>query len=345
MVRRVLLPQAPQRAARHRRRLLRRLRRRRRRQRLRPDARRRRRLPRRLPADRAAQEGARIRRARTRLPSLPARPLRRVQPRLRPRHAVRASVRRTHREHPDVDAAGGEVALRLAPRGRHVRGRALPRLPASARVGRRSRRGAGGRRRLGAPMKRIGLFGGSFDPVHLAHVALARLALAQLGLDEVRWIPAGRPWQKARALTSAADREAMVRLAIADEPGFVLDRTELRRTGVSYTLDTVRELDAAEPGTRWVLILGQDQYATLHTWRDWRELLALVTLAIARRPDADAAVNAQIARFPHQFVDLPMMAISSTEIRRRVAAGESIAGLVPEAVARYIERRGLYRVH
>ena len=192
-------------------------------------------------------------------------------------------------------------------------------------------------------MKRVGLFGGSFDPVHNAHVALATLALAQLQLDEVRWIPVCKSSQKSRKLAPAADREAMVRLAIAGEPRFVVDRTELRRRGVSYTLDTVRELAAAEPGTEWVLILGQDQYAGLHTWRDWRELVGMVTLAIANRPDAEPAVNAQIARVPHQMVSLPMMDVSSTEVRRRVAAGEPIAGLVPEAVARYIERRQLYR--
>jgi nicotinate-nucleotide adenylyltransferase len=192
-------------------------------------------------------------------------------------------------------------------------------------------------------MNRVGLFGGSFDPVHNAHLALAKLALEQLALDEVRWIPAGQPWQKTRQLTSGADREAMVRLAIAGQPGFVLDRIELRRKGVSFTLDTVRELNAAEPGTQWILILGQDQYATLHTWRDWRELVALVTLAIANRPDAEPTVNSHIARVPHQLVTLPMMEVSSTEVRRRVAAGEPIADLVPEAVARYIERRQLYR--
>jgi len=192
-------------------------------------------------------------------------------------------------------------------------------------------------------MRRSGLFGGSFDPVHSAHVALARLALDQLALDEVRWIPAGRPWQKTRKLTAASDREAMVRLAIVGEPRFVLDRIELRRTGVTYTLDTVRELEAAEPGTEWVLILGQDQYATLHTWRDWRDLVAKVTLAVANRPDVKPEVNPQIASEPHHSLTLPMMDISSTEIRRRIAAGESIAGLVPDAVASYIERRGLYR--
>ena len=189
---------------------------------------------------------------------------------------------------------------------------------------------------------RVGLFGGSFDPVHNAHVALAATALSQLKLDEVRWIPVGQPWQKARRLASATDREAMVRLAIAGEPRFVLDRSEMRRQGISYTLDTVRELAAASPNDERVLILGQDQYASLHTWRDWRELLGLVTLAIANRPGAALAVNPQIAQLAHQAVLLPMMDISSTEVRRRVAAGEPIDDLVPAAVARYIEQRRLY---
>ena len=192
-------------------------------------------------------------------------------------------------------------------------------------------------------MRRVGLFGGSFDPVHSAHVALASLALRQLGLDEVRWIPAGQPWQKARQLTSAADREAMVRLAIAGEPRFVLDRIELARPGVTYTIDTVRALAAAEPGTAWVLILGQDQYATLHTWRDWARLIDLVTIAVANRPDATLEVNAQVAQAPHHELTLPMMDVSSTELRRRIAAGLPVAGLVPDTVASYIERHGLYR--
>jgi nicotinate-nucleotide adenylyltransferase len=189
---------------------------------------------------------------------------------------------------------------------------------------------------------RIGLFGGSFDPVHEAHLALARAALEQLRLDELRWVPAGQPWQKARRLTEARHREAMVRLAIEGEPRFVLDAVELRRQGVTYTLDTVRELHAAHPGTEWFLILGQDQYATLHTWRDWRELLGLVTLAVAGRPGAAAAVDPEVAGLAPQVIELPAMDVSATEVRRRVGAGESIADLVPEPVRSYIARHRLY---
>jgi nicotinate-nucleotide adenylyltransferase len=194
---------------------------------------------------------------------------------------------------------------------------------------------------LNAP--RIGLFGGSFDPVHEAHVALARLALDELRLAELRWIPTGQPWHKARTLTPAEHREAMVRIAIAGEPRFVLERCELGRAGPSYTLDTVRELQAREPAADWFLIVGQDQYASLHTWRDWQELLSRVALAVANRPGVAPQVDPQVLRFRHTAVPLPMMDISSTEIRRRVAAGEGIAGLVPAGVARYIDQHRLYR--
>ncbi|HEY0821237.1 MAG TPA: nicotinate-nucleotide adenylyltransferase [Rhizobacter sp.] len=192
-------------------------------------------------------------------------------------------------------------------------------------------------------MKRIGLFGGSFDPVHSAHVALARQALAELSLDEVRWIPAGQPWQKSRQLAAPQHREAMVRLAIEGEARFVLERCELKRQGPSFTLDTVRELQAREPGSAWFLILGQDQYAGLHTWRDWRELLSRVTLAIANRPGVTPAPHADVQKVPHQMVPLPMMDISSTAIRAHVARGEGVTDLVPPAVARYIDQNDLYR--
>ena len=191
-------------------------------------------------------------------------------------------------------------------------------------------------------MTRVGLFGGSFDPVHNAHLALARAALDQLALDELRWIPAGQPWQKSLRLAPAAHREAMVRLAIEGEPGIVLDPIELSRQGATYTIDTVRELHAAQPASRWFLILGQDQYAGLHTWHDWQALLGLVTPAVAARPGVSLEVDPQVARFGHVRVDLAPMAVSATDIRRRVAAGESIAENVPAAVRRYIEQHRLY---
>ena len=191
-------------------------------------------------------------------------------------------------------------------------------------------------------MQRVGIFGGTFDPVHNAHVALARTALDALQLDELRWVPAGQPWQKARVISPSAQREAMLRLAMGDEPRYVLDRIELERSGPSYTLDTVRALQRQRPGNEWFLVIGADQYATLHTWAHWRTLLGLVTLAVAARPGETPPVHAEVAALAHRAVPLAMMDISSTDIRARVAAGLPVDRLVPDAVARYIDQQALY---
>ena len=190
---------------------------------------------------------------------------------------------------------------------------------------------------------KFGIFGGSFDPVHNAHVALASVALAELRLDELLWVPTGQPWQKRRHLTPAKNREAMVLLAIEGEPRFALSRVELERSGPSYTIDTVRALQSERPGAQWFLVIGQDQYAGFHTWHGWRELLGLVTLAIANRPDAQHAVDPQVASAAHAAVSLPMMDVSSTDIRERVMRGQGIDDLVPAPVARYIARHDLYK--
>jgi nicotinate-nucleotide adenylyltransferase len=192
-------------------------------------------------------------------------------------------------------------------------------------------------------LSRIGLFGGTFDPPHVAHLALAHAALDTLALDVVRWIPAGRPWQKSRVLTAAGHRAAMVALAIEEEPRFVLDRIEVDRDGPSFTLDTVRALQAAGPDAQWTLLIGADQYATLHTWHDWPELLQRVVLAVANRPGAAPPVHPDVLRHPHRVVPLPMLPVSSTEIRARVADGLPIDGMVPPRVARYIARHALYQ--
>jgi nicotinate-nucleotide adenylyltransferase len=199
-------------------------------------------------------------------------------------------------------------------------------------------------------MSRIAIFGGTFDPPHNAHVALANAALEAFGLAEVRWVPAGDPWQKARAITPAVHRAAMVEAAIRGanaqargKPRFTIDRLEIARAGPSVTLDTVIEFQAREPGHEWVLLIGQDQYAGLHTWRGWRELLARVTLAVANRPGVTMAPAPEVRALPHRAVPLPMLDISATDIRARVAAGRDITSLVPAEVAGYISRHGLYR--
>jgi nicotinate-nucleotide adenylyltransferase len=191
--------------------------------------------------------------------------------------------------------------------------------------------------------RRIGLFGGSFDPPHNAHLALAHCALDELKLDEVRWIPAGAPWQKTRVMTPAAQREAMVALAISDEPRFVLDRCEIEREGPTYTIDTVHALQSRYPASEWFLLIGQDQYAGLPTWRGWQELLGLVLLAVANRPGSVPAVHPDVIRSRQRTVPLPMLDISATQIRRRVADGKPIDHLVPPGVARYIADHHLYK--
>jgi nicotinate-nucleotide adenylyltransferase len=192
-------------------------------------------------------------------------------------------------------------------------------------------------------LKRLGLFGGTFDPPHNAHLALARAAQGEFQLDALHWIPAGQPWQKARTISAAVHREAMVRAAIDGEARFVLNRIETERAGPSFTLDTVRALRLQHGQAELFLIIGADQYAGLHTWRDWQNLLGLVTLAVANRPGLMPPINAEVLRTPHRVVPLPMQDISATDIRSRVARGLPIDALVPSAVARYIKTNSLYR--
>jgi nicotinate-nucleotide adenylyltransferase len=192
----------------------------------------------------------------------------------------------------------------------------------------------------------IGLFGGSFDPPHEAHRALAGAALAQLGLDELVWMPAGQPWQKAgRSLQPAADRLAMLRLLAAGEPRFTVDDRELRRDGPSYTVDTLRALHAERPGVRWWLVIGQDQYARFDTWHDWRGILALAGLAVAARDGAGVRAAPGLAGCPHalRIVEMPALPHSATVVRQRAAAGLDVTALVGAPVARYIARHNLYR--
>ena len=194
--------------------------------------------------------------------------------------------------------------------------------------------------------QRIGIFGGSFDPPHLAHVALAQAAVAQLGLDELRIFPTGQAWHKARALSPAADRLAMAQQAFGQVDRAVVDGRELRRDGPTYTVDTLRELRAENPGAELLLVIGADQAESLPGWRDSGELTRLATICIAARArPTPAAAPFDPEKLPGVRwlpVELPPMPVSATEIRARVAAGQGIAELVPPGVARYIAQHHLY---
>lgn len=184
----------------------------------------------------------------------------------------------------------------------------------------------------------VGVLGGSFDPVHNAHLAIARTALAELGLSKVLWIPSGTPPHRAAPIAPAAHRAAMVRLAIAGEPRFVLDEREIGKTSPGYTVETLENLRAQTgPQADLVLLIGADQYARLDTWHRWKDLFAFARIAVFARPGYSLEPAESVTVVPMNSLD-----ISSTSIRQRIAAGESARGLLPDAVLDYIETNRLY---
>jgi nicotinate-nucleotide adenylyltransferase len=187
-----------------------------------------------------------------------------------------------------------------------------------------------------------GLLGGSFDPVHLGHLIAADRAAEVLGLQRVLFVPCARqPLKACGPVAAAADRLAMLDLAIADHAGFVLEPLELQRPGPepSYTVDTLRALKARWPSERLVLLLGADAAADLPRWRDVAEVARLAEVAAMTRPGAPEASSGLV----RHVVAIPAIEISASEIRARCLAGKSIRYLVPDGVADYIERNGLYR--
>lgn len=192
--------------------------------------------------------------------------------------------------------------------------------------------------------RRVGVFGGAFDPPHVAHAALARAAVDQLALDELRILPTGDAWHKSRTLSPAGHRLAMARLAFADLPRVVVDDRELRRAGPTYTVDTLRELLAEQPGVQLFLVMGEDQAAALTRWHDWETVVALAVIVVAGRAATPGETRAALppqARF--QPLALPAMAASATAIRSLVGSGRPIADLVAPGVASYIDRHHLYQ--
>jgi nicotinate-nucleotide adenylyltransferase len=186
-------------------------------------------------------------------------------------------------------------------------------------------------------LTKVGVFGGTFDPVHVGHLAIALAALESERLDRVLFVPARRsPLKDRDPMASAEDRCAMLEAATKDEPRFAVSRAELDRDGPSYTVDTLEAL--AREGELF-LILGSDALADMERWRSPDRIRALATLLVARRPGAPEPDPRSGAR----SFDAPCLDISSRELRARAARGLSLRYLVPEEVWRHIERRGLYR--
>jgi len=188
---------------------------------------------------------------------------------------------------------------------------------------------------------RIGIFGGTFDPIHLGHVELAEAVQATLGLDRMLVVVANHPWQKAdRPVSPAEDRYAMVVAALADRPRLEASRIELDRGGPSYTIDTVRHVLATGPGIEVFVVVGADSAGTLDTWHDHEALRDLVTLAVVDRPgvpETDPPPGWRSVRVSTSPVD-----VSSTDLRKVLESGGSVDGLVPAAVIRCMAERGLY---
>ena len=195
----------------------------------------------------------------------------------------------------------------------------------------------------GAPA-RVGMFGGAFDPPHRAHVALAEAGLRQLGLDCLHVLPTGDAWHKPRTLSPAAHRLALTQLAFAGLPGVFVDNREILRGGPTYSVDTLRELQAEHPGATLHLLMGEDQAAGFTRWHAWQEVARLAVLGVAGRGDgAGIAALQALPGVRVASVALPPMAESSTEVRARLTAGQDITALVDPAVASYIETHHLYQ--
>jgi nicotinate-nucleotide adenylyltransferase len=185
----------------------------------------------------------------------------------------------------------------------------------------------------------IGLFGGSFDPIHHGHLLVAQAVLEALQLEEVRFVPAReQPFKAGRHTASPEDRARMVALAIRDEPRFALERVEIDRPGPSYTVDTLRELRRREPGKEFAILVGADAARELTAWREADQLPQLSHIIVFDRPGAEVPP----LPWPIQAVRAPVVDIAATEIRKRVATGRSIRYWVPDAVAEFIIAKGLY---
>jgi nicotinate-nucleotide adenylyltransferase len=196
------------------------------------------------------------------------------------------------------------------------------------------------------PRRRVGVMGGTFDPVHHGHLVAASEVLAWFDLDQVVFVPTGEPWQKAdRVVSAAEDRYLMTVVATASNPRFEVSRVDIDREGPTYTIDTLRDLTAAMPDADLYFITGADAMAAILTWRDHEELFELAHFVGCTRPghEMDPSVLEGLPGDRITLVEIPALAISSTECRNRVKAGEPVWYLVPDGVVQYIAKHDLYR--
>jgi nicotinate-nucleotide adenylyltransferase len=198
----------------------------------------------------------------------------------------------------------------------------------------------------GQMAQRIGIFGGTFDPVHVGHLVAAVNARHDLGLDRVVLMVANVPWQKAgsRRVTPAEDRFAMVKAAVGGVPGVEASRMEIDRGGPSYTADTVSELASRHPGAQLYVIVGWDVGAELATWERLDEIRDLASLVVVNRPGTSPPAGLVEEGWRLEQVSVPNLEISSTDLRARAATGRPLDYLVPAAAVRVIRERGLYSV-
>ena len=185
-------------------------------------------------------------------------------------------------------------------------------------------------------MRPLGVLGGTFDPVHNAHLALAHTALAALDLERVLWIPTGAPPYRNPPVAAAPHRVAMLELAIAGEPRYAIDARELAPEASGYSFDTLVSLRAELQGTPLVLLMGADQFSKIETWHRWRELPRICRIAVFARPGWPEP-PAGVTRVP-----MPPLAVSATELRARIARGEDVSAMLPTAVLDYIQTHHLY---
>ena len=200
--------------------------------------------------------------------------------------------------------------------------------------------------------KKIGVFGGAFDPPHNAHVALAQTALAELELDALHVIPTGQAWHKARTLSAAEHRLAMARLAFQNVPRVVVDDREIKRAGPTFTVDTLQALQAENPGAQLYLMMGADQFAAFRQWHQWQEIVRIAIICVATRARFDwsgtqfEAENQSESRI--FLLQMPAMGVSATQIRQLIAGGlgenQASTDLLPATVASYIAKHQLYKV-